>query len=68
MINSEVQEKIKYDDSKYQSLLKEWEKPSLVELLVSNTYDTPENCAPTKFGGTGDTLGINGPDCGPPIS
>jgi hypothetical protein len=63
-----VQEKIKYDDSKIQSLLKEWVKPCLAELLVSNTYDTDAQCAPTKFGGTGDTLGINGPDCGPPIS
>jgi len=63
-----VQEKIEYKDSKDQSPQIEWIKPCLVELLVSNTYDTDAQCAPSKFAGTGDTLGPAGTDCGPPLS
>ncbi len=46
----------------------EWTKPYLFKLSITNTYDTPENCAPAKFGGTGDSLGPSGIDCGPPLS
>ncbi len=46
----------------------DWVKPVLQILSTSLTQDTGEQCAPTKFAGTGDSLGPTGPDCGLPIS
>jgi hypothetical protein len=68
-MNTSMESKeIRYNQSLVSKVKSEWVKPILYMLPTSFTHDTPENCAPTKFGGTGDSLGPSGPDCGPPIS
>jgi hypothetical protein len=60
---------IKYSLEVCSKPLQNWVRPVIYELSTSLTQnDTPLNCAPTKFDGTGDSLSVTGPDCGPPIS